>query len=303
MLHDLVPGTVRSDHVLLRQTAGKIGGVIVKKPLQGIGRVGAVLFAGVSLGIVVAGWTRDEQSIPQQDSPVSTSVHRAQPPQTAITTHPAPPSPPPPRFQPERADASVHVPNSPPIDCAESTPLERRQTADHLLNQLVTRIRGAAQDAHLRGATAEDVANEHNFYLDGWIDSVLTLGRPAQLHELRESLADTLCGSPSDAEIIALTRLAARIPEMANERGLGCVLAARRDEDVVLANALDAYRQARLPPSPAWERWRDRATSPQIQRRFRSSDVRERVPTEEGRVVEHTSRGESRVGSRENYRR
>jgi len=96
-----------------------------------------------------------------------------------------------------------------------------------------------------------------------------------------------MCGAQSEGEAIVLARLAARIPQMATVRGLGCILDQAQSEDAVLANALDAYRRAGLPPSPAWEEWRDRATTPQIQRRFEpwGSDPPERVAGHGGTII------------------
>ena len=123
-------------------------------------------------------------------------------------------------------------------------------------------------------------------YLDGWVDAVLTLS-PDRLPQLRRSMEEAMCGAQSAGEAILLSRLAARIPELASTWGLGCILEQAQAEDAVLAEALDAYRRARLPASPAWESWRARATTAQIQRRFQpwGVDPPERVAGNGGTVV------------------
>ena len=176
--------------------------------------------------------------------------------------------PPPP--QPVKAVDRTTPPERAGVDAGAglATDVEDAQrSADTLLMQLIVRIRSSTRSAEGRGVTAEGMANEQNYYLDGWVDAVLTLS-PDRLPQLRRSMEEAMCGAQSAGEAILLSRLAARIPELASTWGLGCILEQAQAEDAVLAEALDAYRRARLPASPAWESWRARATTAQIQRRF-----------------------------------
>lgn len=52
---------------------------------------------------------------------------------------------------------------------------------------MLVRVRIAARSAEGRGATPEQLANEHDFYLDGWVDAVLALSAE-RLPELSRSI-------------------------------------------------------------------------------------------------------------------
>ena len=58
--------------------------------------------------------------------------------------------------------------------------------------QLIVRIRSSTRSAEGRGVTAEGMANEQNYYLDGWVDAVLTLS-PDRLPQLRRSMEEAMC--------------------------------------------------------------------------------------------------------------
>lgn len=220
--------------------------------------------AGATLVLALALMSAHDSSVPATPAPHARSA-RHDPPARLLSAVAAP------QVEASRSSPSMAagvVRSVPDGGVANAEVVaEPQRAADALIETLVIRLRAEGRSAMARGVGAEGLANEQDYYLDGWIDSVLALSRD-RLPSLSRSIDEAMCNAQSDGEAIVLSRLTARVPELATMRGLGCLLAARRDEDVVLANVLDAYRRAGLPPSPAWETWRDRATTPEIQRRF-----------------------------------
>lgn len=147
----------------------------------------------------------------------------------------------------------------------------RRRNTKTLIDSLVTRLRVRGYGALLRGADAAQQVEELNGYLDGFVD---TVGMLAQDHhpELRHEVEEALCNGQTDVELMLFARISQRIPEIASQRGLDCVLSQHQEEDAVLTEALDAYRAGRYPPSAAWLSWQTKARADVVRRRLTTLD-------------------------------
>lgn len=103
-------------------------------------------------------------------------------------------------------------------------------------------------------------------YLLGWTDSVVRTA-PDLMDELAGEIETTMCDhEASPASIMLMSRVVQQLPELGNPRGFDCVVA-RGTEDVVLWDALDAWRKGALPKSAALERLERAATDERTRRR------------------------------------
>jgi len=131
----------------------------------------------------------------------------------------------------------------------------------------------------------EAVANEVETYLQGWTDAV-TRGAPELVDELAAELEQRMCAPHvEDGELVVLAQAVTRMPELANARGLDCLLA-RPTEDYVLWTALEAWdsNAARLPPSAMLRQVELRATDERTLSRLRfmrAADERAVEPPEQ----------------------
>jgi hypothetical protein len=96
----------------------------------------------------------------------------------------------------------------------------------------------------------EATAAEVDMYVAGWADALMR-GAPELVDELAEEIERSMCAPDADdAQLLVLVHAVSRVPELANARGLECLLS-REQEDVVLWNTLDAWKVSvrRLAPS------------------------------------------------------
>lgn len=113
----------------------------------------------------------------------------------------------------------------------------------------------------------EASVNQVTTYIDGWVDSTLRLG-PDLAEEIGNEIEGTMCDSTaSPAQVMLMARVARRLPDFSNARGFDCVFD-RGTEDIVLWEALDAWRIGPLPKTPALERLEMNAKDERTRRRF-----------------------------------
>lgn len=129
------------------------------------------------------------------------------------------------------------------------------------------------------GAPLESAINMLSEYQMGWIDGVALYADASMLDALSQELEVQLCGEGSDdLHVGAMLAMAQRLPAIASQSGLECVLRRQQEEGLLLWMALDAWRGARLPAAGSYLRWSEVAQDPRTQRRFRAQ--LERQPRE-----------------------
>lgn len=113
-------------------------------------------------------------------------------------------------------------------------------------------------------------------YLIGMVETVRAVD-PAIFTEMRDDLADDLCGGKgnTDADVVLYAKLAILEHQVASERALNCAFAGRT-EDYTLWTLLDAWQVLGRPALPALSSIAQRATDPRTTERLRPLDDRAR---------------------------
>jgi hypothetical protein len=105
----------------------------------------------------------------------------------------------------------------------------------------------------------EAVADSLGYWTAGWTDALVRTA-PDMVDELAAEFETKMCDPNADpAELMVLSNVIGRMPELGNERGFECI-AARGTEDAVLWRSLDAWRVGDLPKTPAMVRLEQTAT-------------------------------------------
>lgn len=102
----------------------------------------------------------------------------------------------------------------------------------------------------------EAAANQVDMYVLAWTEVAIRTA-PDLAEDIADQLETSLCDPEStDTERVVIARLIARAPELANARGLECLIEGRGEsEDIVLWEALNAWsaNKEHLPASAAIE--------------------------------------------------
>jgi hypothetical protein len=126
----------------------------------------------------------------------------------------------------------------PPQASSDAEAMHRRSQSKALMQSLGARLKIAKLAPH--ATSPEATANEVELYLAGWSDAIMR-GSPELIDEMAAEIEREMCEpGAEDAALVVLSRAAARMPDVANARGLECILARGR-EDFVLWTALDAW--------------------------------------------------------------
>ena len=154
------------------------------------------------------------------------------------------------------------------VENREAEQRYRTQQAHDLMGLLRARVSEA--DQLTRGANPEAAANQSFLYLMGWIDSV-TRTAPDMVDELAAEVDASLCNKgTSPTELIVMSRVLMKMPELADSKGFDCLFSEHTSEDVVLWSALDAWRRSGLPKNDALVKIQQSATDERTLRRFLS---------------------------------
>lgn len=142
-----------------------------------------------------------------------------------------------------------------------------RRASDIAVRRVLMRVATEEREGGPLRENPEMIANMLNNYAHAVTEIYATL-REVDQAAMRRSLESAMCDERTSAERIVLARMVELAPGLSTSNGLDCILESEAVEGAALAAALDAWREQGFPPSPSWEAWRQRAVSPQIQRRF-----------------------------------
>jgi hypothetical protein len=185
--------------------------------------------AGVLVGLVMGYAVHPPARAVTQVIPAKACVEAA-PKQAPVTPSPVA------RPATQAAPREAPAPEAPIDGTAEAA--HRRSQSKALMQMLGARLKMAKLAPH--ATTPEATADEVELYLSGWSDALMR-GAPELIDEMATEIEREMCDqSADDAELVVLSRAVTHMPDVANARGLECILARGR-EDFVLWSALDAW--------------------------------------------------------------
>ena len=156
------------------------------------------------------------------------------------------------------------------VENGEAEQRYRKEQAHDLMNLLRARVTEA--DQLTRGADPEAAANQSFLYLMGWIDSV-TRTAPDMVDELAAEVDESMCNKgTSPTELIVMSRVLMRMPELADSKGFDCLFSQHGSEDVVLWTGLDAWSRSGLPKGDALAKIQQSAKDERTLKRFLSPE-------------------------------
>jgi hypothetical protein len=192
---------------------------------------------GLTAGFWIASAFRPEVDMKNSNKhePASTpALHIAEQNHESTNCHPQP-----------LPRGSLAEPSVPIQDDADEIVKKHRRDQSFKAVRLL-RARVDYVQAMMPSTTTEGVANQIDGYVHAWVD-VTTSVAPELVDDIAQAIEETMCSEQaSDGQLVVLSRVIARSPELANKRSLECILGRSKAEDTVLWEALKAWESAAL---------------------------------------------------------
>jgi hypothetical protein len=168
-----------------------------------------------------------------------------------------------------RVDRSTGSAGSCPPVSVERESSYKAQRSRELMQLLRSKL--ASLEHANPSAPPESLIKSLHEYLEAWSD-VVALSALDLTDAIADEIEKSMCNSAtSPAELMLVTHVVQRLPELGNVRGFDCIFA-RGKEDLVTWSALEAWRVGALPKTAALTRLEQSASSPRTLRRLAKTD-------------------------------
>lgn len=183
-----------------------------------------------------------------------------------------------PKYRPVRRPFLVR-----PVELFEPTDEKAELRYQHQQAQEIMklmRLNLSHQRALTRADSAEGIATSISAYMHGLADALIRTA-PDLVDAMAGELEQAMCEPNTDpAELIAVSQLIARLPELANEKSFECVFKLHAEEDAVLWQALDAFNVTGMPKPQALLELAQTSTDPRTHKRLLDRAQREQAAAE-----------------------